>query len=755
MKTKRGFTLTELIGVIVVLAIIISIATAMIVNVRNDVLQRDYENIVSLLEIEAANYAEDTGITTVTVADLIEVGYVMPDDETDIYNPINNESLNCHILNSVFEDGAYRSTFGEDIGRTDGVCNAYEKEVDLLICQYDENMEKCEAIEGNKWFKENMNLGVKYRSGQILKDENLEFYWSSTDGNTGNNYYIATTTSVISQNTYTARITFEDGTVSEATQAINIDMQPPVIVDATLEGDDTNNNSEWAKEKRSTITASDYSGSGVAGIFAGATDECTEDLEYADIDEENKVNIVLAEGENHVCVIDNVGNVSDSNYTIQNDRVDGSGADWINVESSVPNGYTRNLEIIGTAQDSKSGLVAYQFSTNGNLNANSGGWTTINKTNDEISYRYSVTSNGTYYFWVKDQIGNVSSASIKIDNIDRTIDNISISKSTNDYVTSMKLTANATDNQSGIVRYQWTRSSSQPSSGWTTVSARRTVTSTYNVNDNGTYYFWVVDAVGNVSSKSINVNNIVKLQSTRTSEYSENSSSISGSLRISDMKVLDRVEVDNGRVSYSKNGTSVSYTVSGGTTHWDSRRSTCTKRSESYRAEYNEGGCRRWSCNRGGEPDGDGYCVNDQGRTFTETGRTFRSTCKCSNGRYSCNSSGISSTCPEGYSRPSSAWFNCTYTPDLRGDSCTGSSSTSVNTRCQFTCVWDGDYRATCTSEEDPYYTCDRGDYLEGSRCYYCDEGSLDRWDLTCSYTCYKDYSYWEYDITIYYYALA
>ncbi len=761
MVKKKGFTLTELIGVIAVLAIIMSIALSMVVGIRNNVLQRDYENVVGLLEIEAANYAEDTGITTVTVENLIQNGYVMPDDETDIYNPVDNESLNCHLITSVYDNGSYVSTFGEDIGRDEnGTCNPYESTVDLVICQYDENFEECKPIEskdadGNdKWLGENVNLGVMYRNGDILKDETISYYWTSTDGNSGNNYTIATNATLINQSIYTARVTFADSTVNETSQAINIDLQAPVIVETSLENiDDTPTNSEWSRGKRAIITASDYSGSGVAGIYAGNATTCNKDLEYTAVDATNTATITLAENINTICVKDKVGNVSGSDYKIDNGKVDASGADWINLTSSIPTAYTRSLTLTGTAQDNKSGLVAYQFTTTNNYNNSA--WSNFTKTNDPISKTYNVTSNGTYYFWVKDEIGNVSSKSIVVNNIDRVINSVNVTKSTSSYVTSLTLTGTATDNQAGITRYAWSTSSSKPSSGWQTVSATRNLSGrTYKISNNGTYYFWVQDAVGNVSSKSITVTNIVKLYSTRQNLYSESRQSISDSIRISNMKIFDHAEVDNGRVTASASGTNVYFTASGGRTNWSERRTTCTDDAESYRADLVEGGCSRWSCNRGGEPDGDGYCVNDQGYSFDETGRSFQSICTCSGGRYSCNSKGASSTCPEGYYRPSNAWYDCTYRPDYNGDRCSSGDGTKYSTtRCQFTCVWEGDYRATCNRYEDDYYECDRGDYLEGSRCYYCYEGSLDRWDLTCSYSCWEDYTYWEYNVTIYYYA--
>ena len=140
---KRGFTLTELIAVIVVLAIIMGISVAAFINIRNRALEKEYENMVSYIETQAAKYAKDTGITTVSVQTLIDEGYLTPDDETDIYNPINKESLNCYVINSLFEDGDYESKMGDDLGKNNDICNAYEITTDYVICNY-KNDEKAE-----------------------------------------------------------------------------------------------------------------------------------------------------------------------------------------------------------------------------------------------------------------------------------------------------------------------------------------------------------------------------------------------------------------------------------------------------------------------------------------------------------------------------------------------------------------------------------------------------------------------------------
>ena len=78
------------------------------------------------------------------------------------------------------------------------------------------------------------------------------------------------------------------------------------------------------------------------------------------------------------------------------------------------------LILVGKATDNLSGIVAYQFSTDGNLNANSGGWTSITQTNSQITQKYTIYDNGTYYFYVKDLVGNVSKKEIVVDNLIKT-----------------------------------------------------------------------------------------------------------------------------------------------------------------------------------------------------------------------------------------------------------------------------------------------------------------------------------------------
>ena len=58
------------------------------------------------------------------------------------------------------------------------------------------------------------------------------------------------------------------------------------------------------------------------------------------------------------------------------------------------------------ANDSLSGIVAYQFSSNANLTASSGGWSTVTRTTGTFTLNDIVVSADIKYFYVKDQAGN-------------------------------------------------------------------------------------------------------------------------------------------------------------------------------------------------------------------------------------------------------------------------------------------------------------------------------------------------------------
>ena len=699
---KNGFTLVELLAVLGILAIILLIGVPVFLNLRDSVLTSERENVISYIETRAADYANDTSITVVSVEDLIKEGYVEPDDETDIYDPVTNESFNCYIVTSVFDNGAYESTMSEEsIGTSeDDTCNSYESQVDLAICKYNDDMSQCDLINNDSWFREDVTLGVRYRNGEILNDSAITYDWLGSDGSTSSEYYISTNTNLISQNTYRVRI-IADNKTSETTQVVSIDKQAPAVISATVYPDSTS----WAKEKNVTIELTDYMGSGVAGIYVGDSSACNDSLTFNNNLKDNVYTGPIGSGTHYVCVIDKVGNISGEPYEIVAGDVDDTGADWIELKANTTE-YTGSVNLIGTAQDTKSGLVAYQF-TQSATEPNSG-WTSITQTNEQITqYKNGITSNGTWYFWVKDALGNTSSKSYRISNIDKSAPSATLTSSTREYVTSLTLTGVGTDSLSGITRYKITNSSNKSVGSWTTVSPRSKITTTYTVTSNGTYYLHVEDAAGNSAMASYRVTNIVTLKTTtmRLTTEPEESDRISDYINLPGIKELVDVEITSGGGyvydSYMR-GERVYVSVRGG----DDRRTTCTEVYDAYEE------CDGYYCDRGDRLEGR-YCYYEETEDITGY-------CYCDADLYEHNCTTVGDEMEEdGWDCDSYATESCYYE--------------GQRVRYEGTCTREDRYRAY----EDCEMVCDPGD------------GRPDRYDeCEREYTCY----YYDYRVRISYY---
>ena len=182
-----------------------------------------------------------------------------------------------------------------------------------------------------------------------------------------------------------------------------------------------------------------------------------------------------------------------------------------------------NVTITGKATDVGSGLIAYQFSQSSSLSASSGGWTNISNTKEEITKTYSVSSNGTYYFYVKDAAGNINKKSVVISKIDKTKPTITTPTISNVSDGSFTVSTTFNDANSGlskIVVYYKTSSSSTYTSKTTTYTTMNggttgsTGNQTKSITLNGlenanSYNIYVVgyDVAGNsVQSSIITIN---------------------------------------------------------------------------------------------------------------------------------------------------------------------------------------------------------------------------------------------------------
>ena len=293
MKNKKGFTLIELIAVLVVLSILITSSVAVFINIRNSVLRKEKNNLITYLETKAIEYANETNVTAVSVEDLIKIGLIKPDDETDIYDPVTRESMNCYIIDLVWEDGEYKAKFGSNVGKNGTTCNGYTRRKNLVICQVVGN--NCNDIKNEQWFKDDITIGLKFVNGKrIIKESGYEISWKSNTGISSIEDTIKTNVDLIANINYTAKV-IKDNEVSEASQIVNIDKEAPIINEIKY-------NTNWSKGKEIEIIASDGLGSGVGGyVIVLENEKCS------GYNTNNKITI-KSNGNYKVCIRDKAGN---------------------------------------------------------------------------------------------------------------------------------------------------------------------------------------------------------------------------------------------------------------------------------------------------------------------------------------------------------------------------------------------------------------------------------------------------------------
>ena len=293
MKNKKGFTLIELIAVLVVLSILIASSVAVFINIRNSVLKKEKNNLITYLETKAIEYANETNVTAVSVEDLIKIGLIKPDDETDIYDPVTRESMNCYIIDLVWEDGEYKAKFGSNVGKNGTTCNEYTRRKNLVICQVVGN--NCNDIKNEQWFKDDITIGLKFVNGKrIIKESGYEISWKSNTGISSTEDTIKTNVDLIANINYTAKV-IKDNEVSEASQIVNIDKEAPTINEIKY-------NTNWSKSKEIEIIASDGLGSGVGGyVIVLENEKCS------GYNTNNKITI-KSNGNYKVCIRDKAGN---------------------------------------------------------------------------------------------------------------------------------------------------------------------------------------------------------------------------------------------------------------------------------------------------------------------------------------------------------------------------------------------------------------------------------------------------------------
>ncbi len=752
---NKGFTLMELIAVIVILGIISTLAMVSVSTVRSRVNEREYESLASKIEVAAENYAEETGVNKMFVQTLIDKGLIEADDETkQIYDPRNEESINCQVIN--FSNG--KANLEQD---ENPLCDVTVLNDEAIKIQYrlnNDTSNKKQDLKGDKWFNQGVTLSVD-TTGLVSVDlENASYSWSSPLApdkvETGkelviDDKYVNDTFQVtvkVGNNKYTAY------------GSVKIDREPPKVYNLVDE-----NPENWSTKKNISFELSDAE-SGIYGYQI--TYDTKEPSTWTKVNPSGKtsekVKVTkdlksLKEGDYiYVWVKDVVGNINKSEVTpqgvasLQINNMD-VGFDSVTLTGTPDNNtYSQSVTLKGTVEDKKSGVVAWMCTkTNKTPSLTDTGWTTMARTNNKttVTCPTAATENVEYYLYAKDNVGNIGKASYKVENVDRTIDSVKISDTKSGYRKSTVLRGTALDTKAGIVGYAFTTSKSKPSTFTNITKTNSQVTFEYTADENRTYYFHVIDAAGNWSYNSVIVKDIVIEKTYQGSLSSYSSSSISNEFKLDNPVEITSYTTNQGYISASLSGSYAYVNVYGGQNNPQPYTGTCS--SQYYLSTYSASlECSgSYYCPSGGHSSW-GICVADRGPAYTiVSDPPAEQTYKCYDGIWGKSSGGWPLTpCASGYSLVAGSQRDCTHPVG----SCSAGQSWSGSVVCAGTCSWNGNYSASCSGRE--YYACSSGDYLIGSTCYSCSIGSYS--SGTCYYSCIQYRDYWEYNITINYYVI-
>ena len=477
MKNKKGFTLIELIAVLVVLSILITSSVAVFINIRNSVLRKEKNNLITYLETKAIEYANETNVTAVSVEDLIKIGLIKPDDETDIYDPITRESMNCYIIDLVWEDGEYKAKFGSNVGKNGTTCNEYTRRKNLVICQVVGN--NCNDIKNEQWFKDDITIGLKFVNGKrIIKESGYEISWKSNTGISSIEDTIKTNVDLIANINYTAKV-IKDNEVSEASQIVNIDKEAPIINEIKY-------NTHWSKSKEIEIIASDGLGSGVGGyVIVLENEKCS------GYNTNNKITI-KSNGNYKVCIRDKAGNETEKVIKVSTIDTKPENPIISASDGQVSGSYhDKDYTLSWKSTNQGSQNLIYYYGTNPSKLSSTG-----------ISMTAKKTQYGIYVYVKACTVNNACSGISKyMINLDDEAPVITLTSTDLTYKTireNYTLSAKITDSKSGIVAYAVT--GYETPKKWIDVNTTKTLNVSRDItwNEYAYYYVFAKDAVGNI-----------------------------------------------------------------------------------------------------------------------------------------------------------------------------------------------------------------------------------------------------------------
>ena len=343
MKKNKGFTLVEVIMVVVILGIIIGIAVPSYIAISNNIKTKNYEQKIDNIKAKALEYASDYNVENITipVKVLIEEGYLAeenPDgnDNEKIMNPLGGY-LDCQNVNITREGDSYKVEVIDSIScSTSGLVNTSKILIDVYEYRDNQVGNKLGTNGNVNWTNSDkviLMANVSNVSGAL--NDSIWVHGTSTTNKSGK---IAYSVNEINDPAEYANVIVVDALVfldTEYTFSINtnngyVSQKVSVKIDREIPTASASVSSAWTKNntKDVQLSGSDGSGSGIDKFYV-TTDTTKPDKNafnrgYTNDDNQDYTKAELDVGTYYVYAIDKAGNISNS-YKIEVSGIDKTG----------------------------------------------------------------------------------------------------------------------------------------------------------------------------------------------------------------------------------------------------------------------------------------------------------------------------------------------------------------------------------------------------------------------------------------------
>ena len=509
-KNSRGFSIPELLAVIVIMGILVTIATVSYNGISRSLKQKTYDNKISLIKTKAIEYAMDNKVDvgTISVATLLQEGYLDMDANLEdeygnnkLSNPLGGY-LDCYKI----DINKYIDDYDVDI-TNDNSCELAElavlsSKLDIEIYadkgdnlkQYglgkNKNTEwtnkdvylflNPKALNDNKLSTDNMKISWLVNGDVITYSGSLASEVTKAKGY-ANIYKVSTL--LLFNGEVTVKVETIKGVLTKSVD-VKIDKESPKV---NLSADASFSTSK----KRIIFNGNDGSGSGF-NEYAYALEDDVKKTPIFKYKSDNGSNYVdVYENKTYYAYAkDKAGNVSDSPTEIK----------ITNIDNKVP------VCNIPAGQEGWSRSYTYTYGCRNDVGsgcATPSTTETITTDTDKINLNWNI----------KDNIGNNETCSTNLQaHVDVTaptcqivISNNSVKGENNWYTSDVEVNLVANDNLSGIAEKGLSTSSSEDYNGVEQIILRN------DTERSGiTYYGYVKDKAGNTNRCELNVKRLAE-----------------------------------------------------------------------------------------------------------------------------------------------------------------------------------------------------------------------------------------------------